>query len=423
MSNFKSPMIRNQKMSISLAVLRRFEWAKHQNGPFQPPLHWYRPASKAIRFKSDFTMRNSMSNFKSPMIRNQKMSISLAVLRRFEWAKHQNGPFQPRLHWYHQAWKQFASNRTLQCVTACPILSPQWSGIKKWAYLLQYCGDSNEPSTKMDRFIPHLHWYRPGWKQFALNRTLQCVTACPILSPQWSGIKKWAYLLQYLRRFEWAKHQHWPFQPLSTIIPCRLKAICFNSASTMRNSMSNFKSPMIRNQKMSISLAVLRRFEWAKHQNGPFQPRLHWYRPGWKQFASNRTLQCVTACPILSPQWSGIKKWAILSPQWSGIKIMSISLAVLRRFEWAKHQHGPFQPFLHWYHAGWKQFALIRTLQCVTACPILSPQWSGIKKWACLLQYCGDSNEPSTKMDRFNLLYIDTVQVESNSLQIGLYNA
>ena len=32
---------------------------------------------------------------------------------------------------------------------------------------------------------------------------------------------------------------------------------------------------MIRNQKMSISHAVLWRFECAKHQNGPFQPRFY----------------------------------------------------------------------------------------------------------------------------------------------------
>ena len=210
MSKFKSPMIRNQKLSISLAVLPRFECAKHQNGPFHPC--WYCGWSmlKAILFKSVATMHNGMSKFKSPMIRNQNLSISLAVLPRFEWAKHQNGPFQP----------------------------------------CRYCGDL-------------------CWKRFCSNRSLQCITACPSLSPQWSGIKT-EYISCSIATIRMRQASKWPVSPLLVLWWSMLKAILFKSVATMHNGMSKFKSPMIRNQNWVYLLQYCHDSNAAKHQNGPF---------------------------------------------------------------------------------------------------------------------------------------------------------
>ena len=75
----------------------------------------------------------------------------------------------------------------------------------KSAYLLQYCGNLNEPSTKMDR------------SNLVYIDTVQCVTACAAI--RMSQVPK-------MDRF-------------STLIT-RLKAIRFNSASTMCNSMFKF---------------------------------------------------------------------------------------------------------------------------------------------------------------------------------------
>ena len=45
------------------------------------------------------------------------------------------------------------------------------------------------------------------------------------------------------------------------------------------------------------------------------------------------------------------------------------------------------------------------------------------QNWVYLLQYCHDSNAPSIKMARFNLVSIVVIYVESDSVQIGRYNA
>ena len=104
---------------------------------------------------------------------------------------------------------------------------------------------------------------------------------------------------------------------------------------------------------------------------------------------------------------------------------MSISLAVLRQFECAKHQKWTrFKPCIHCYRPGGKRFASNRYLQCATACPIFkSPMIRNQIMSTISCSIAAIRMRPSTKMDCFNLAYIVTNQVESDSLQIGLYNA
>ena len=45
------------------------------------------------------------------------------------------------------------------------------------------------------------------------------------------------------------------------------------------------------------------------------------------------------------------------------------------------------------------------------------------QNWVYLLQYCDDSNAPSIKMARFTFVGIVVIYVESDSVQIGRYNA
>ena len=45
------------------------------------------------------------------------------------------------------------------------------------------------------------------------------------------------------------------------------------------------------------------------------------------------------------------------------------------------------------------------------------------QNWVYLLQYCDDSNAPSIKIARFTFVVIVAIYVESDSVQIGRYNA
>ena len=143
---------------------------------------------KAILFKSVATMHNGMSKFKSPMIRNQN-----------------------------------------------------------WVYLLQYCHDSNAPSIKMARFNPCPYCGYLCGKRFCSNRSLQCITACPSLSPQWSGIKT-EYISCSIATIRMRQASKCPFHLCWYCGYLCGKRFCYKSVATMHNGMSKFKSPMIRNQ-------------------------------------------------------------------------------------------------------------------------------------------------------------------------------
>ena len=188
-----------------------------------------------------------------------------------------------------------------------------------------------------------------------------------------------------------------------------LKAILFKSVATMHNGMSKFKSPMIRNQKLSISLAVLRRFECAKHQNCPFHLCRIVADLCWKRFCSNRSLQCITACPSLSPQWSGIKT-----------EYISCSIATIRMRQASKWPVSPLSILWlsMWKAILFKSVATMHNGMSKFKSPMIRNQ-----NWVYLLQYCDDSNAPSIKMARFTFVGIVVIYVESDSVQIGRYNA
>ena len=456
---------------------------------------------KAILFKSVATMHNGMSKFKSPMIRNQNWVYLL------QYCHDSNAPSIKMARFTFVGivadlcWKRFCSNRSLQCITACPSLSPQWSGIKteyiscsiarfecakhqngpfhpcrycgylcgkrfcfksvatmhngmskfkspmirnqNWVYLLQYCDDSNAPSIKIARFTFVRYCGYLCWKRFCSNQSLQCITACPSLSPQWSGIKT-EYISCSIATIRMRQASKWPVSLVGIVViyvesdSVQMSLQCITACpslspqwsgikteyisckrsvesdsdqiATMHNGMSKFKSPMIRNQKLSISLAVLPRFECAKHQNGPFQPCQYCGDLCGKRFCSNRSLQCITACPSLSPQWSGIKIWVYLLQYCHDSNAPSIKMA---RFTLCRYCGD----------LCWKRFCSNRSLQCITACPSLSPQWSGIKTEYISCSIATIRMRQASKWPVSTFVGIVAIYVESDSVQIGRYNA
>ena len=187
-------------------------------------------------------------------------------------------------------------------------------------------------------------------KAILSNRSLQCITACPSLSPQWSGIKT-EYISCSIATIRMRQASKLPVSPLSILWLSMWKAILFKSVATMHNGMSKFKSPMIRNQKLSISLAVLRRFECSQASKLPVSP--------------------------LSLLWLSMLK-----------AILFKSVATM--------------------HNGMSKFKS----------PMIRNQ-----NWVYLLQYCHHWNAPSIKIARFTLVHIVAIYVESDSVQIGRYNA